>query len=129
MAISPSNPLFYPSIALDGDFGKYTRQCLQRWLKYSYWYTGVIDGNFGSMSVKALQTWMKQGGWYTRAVDGQAGKYTWYAFFDALNKGGFWDPGAITKSGGKLPGAGLTLSMQHWLNRERTSQRGLPRKK
>lgn len=119
-AISPSNPLFYPPFTVDGEYGPYTRKCLQRWLNQMGWYKGLIDGSFGPVSVKALQNILKAGKFYKGAVDGVAGKMTWFALYDAISFAGFWDGGAITASNNTKPGRGLTVMIQKFLNRERT---------
>ena len=93
--------LFGP-MQIDGEFGPYTQECLQRWLRFNGYYTTAykIDGDFGKESVKALQRLLKSGGnmypgTYKGAIDGDPGKMTWTAWWDYLHNAGWWASGRV----------------------------------
>lgn len=86
---------FYPAgvYVIDGDFAKYTKQELQKFLKFKGFYDLAIDGDFGYWSVCALQKYLISLGCYWKAgygicdVDGQWGDLTTTAIQRAINAG------------------------------------------
>jgi murein DD-endopeptidase MepM/ murein hydrolase activator NlpD len=72
---------------IDGDFGKLTKTSYQLFLKETGAYQGLIDGDFGPLAVKAEQTYFVVANTYFRVVDGVRGVETIKGLQRALNAG------------------------------------------
>lgn len=104
-------------IKVDGDFGSYTQECFQRFLKYAGYYKRAIDGSFGAQSYISLQKFLKSRGFYSGAIDGKPGKLTWGGWYDYMLKYNYWDSGNWYNSKTKHKiGIGLCRTTQRALN-------------
>ena len=62
----------------DGDFGKYSTEALQNYLRAKGFYGSefLIDGQWGTETNRAVQKWLSSEGYYDREADGEWGEFS-----------------------------------------------------